>query len=77
VYRRRVAAAEALARTAVPLQDDNEAAARRAYDVGELGLVDLLAVRREVLETRQDSLDRSFEAAVAGIELQYRAGALQ
>ncbi len=77
VYRRRVAAADTLARTAVPLQDDNEAAARRAYDVGELGLVDLLAVRRDVLETRQDSLDRSFEAAVAGIELQFSAGALQ
>ena len=77
VYRRRVAAAEELTRHAVPLQDNNETLARRAYETGEIGLVDLLAVRREVLETRQDALDRSLDSAIAAVDLEFRAGVLK
>jgi cobalt-zinc-cadmium efflux system outer membrane protein len=77
VYRRRAAAADELTRTAMPLQDNNEALARRAYESGQLGLVDLLAVRREVLGTRQESLDRSLESALAAVDLEFMAGALK
>lgn len=77
VYRRRVAAADELTRTAVPLQDNNEALAQRAYESGQLGLIDLLAVRREVLGTRQESLDRSLESVIAAVDLEFSAGALQ
>jgi cobalt-zinc-cadmium efflux system outer membrane protein len=77
VHRHRQASAEELQRVAVPLQDENETLARRAYESGQLGLVDLLAVRREVLGTRQEALDRALESATAGIELQFTAGSLQ
>ena len=76
VYRSRAAAAVAL-RDAVPQQDENARMAQRAYQTGELGLVDLLAVRREVLGTRQDALDRAFEAAAAAIDLEFTAGTLK
>ncbi len=77
VYRRRAAAADELARTAAPLQSDNEALARRAYESGQLGLVDLLTVRREVLGTRQESLDRNLESAIAAVDLEFSAGVLK
>ncbi len=77
VYRRRAAAADELAGTAVPLQNDNEALAQRAYESGQLGLVDLLTVRREVLGTRQESLDRGLESAIAAVDLQFSAGVLK
>jgi cobalt-zinc-cadmium efflux system outer membrane protein len=77
VYRHRQASAEELQRVALPLQDENETLARRAYESGQLGLVDLLAVRREVLGTRQEALDRALESATAGVELQFTAGSLR
>lgn len=77
VYRSHAAAAEELARHAVPQQDDNEKLAQRAYETGELGLVDLLAVRREVFGTRQDALDRAYDSAVAAVDLQFSAGTLR
>ncbi|MBI4510849.1 MAG: TolC family protein [Deltaproteobacteria bacterium] len=77
VYRRRVEAAEELERNALPLLDGNEALAKRSYESGQLGLADFLVVRREVLGTRVDYLDRLLEAATAGIELEASAGVLR
>lgn len=77
VYRSYAAAAEELARHAVPQQDDNEKLAQRAYESGQLGLVDLLAVRREVLGTRQDALDRAYASAVASVDVMFAAGTLR
>jgi hypothetical protein len=45
--------------------------------MGELGLADLLLVRREVLETQIDFLGRQLDAATTGIELEAAAGALK
>lgn len=76
VYRLRVQAVTELEATA-PVQEQNEALARRSYEMGELGLADLLLVRREVLETQIDFLGRQLDAATAGIELEAAAGALK
>ncbi|HEY3359322.1 MAG TPA: TolC family protein [Polyangia bacterium] len=76
VYRQRVAALVELQAVA-PVQEHNEALARRSYEMGQLGLADLLLVHREVLETQVDFLARQLEAASAGIELEAAAGALR
>ena len=77
VYRRRVEAVEELERDALPLLDGNEALARRSYESGQLGLPDLLVVRREVVGTRLEYLDRLLDAATAGVELEANAGILR
>ena len=75
-YLLRVQAAEELQST-VGLLDDNEDLARRSYEAGQIGLAELLLVRREVLETRLAALDRLLDAAQAGSELDSRAGILR
>ena len=77
VFARRVEAVEELEQNALPLLDENEAQIRRAYEGGQIGLPDFLAVRREILGTRVEYLDRLFEAATAGIELAASAGVLR
>jgi len=74
VYRHRVAAVEELERRALPVLDDNEALARRSYEAGRMSLAEFLLLRRETLETHVAYLDRLLEAALAGIELEARAG---
>jgi cobalt-zinc-cadmium efflux system outer membrane protein len=76
VYRQRVEALSELEATA-RVQDQNESLARRSYEMGELGLSDLLLVRREVLETQVDFLGRQLDAAMAGIELEAATGAMK
>jgi outer membrane protein, heavy metal efflux system len=77
VYGRRVGAVTGLERDALPLLDQNESLARRSYEAGQIGLAEFLVVRREILETNDLYLDRLFEAAVAGVELEASAGALR
>lgn len=73
VYRARVESVAELEAAAPGLQQ-NEALARRSYELGELGLAELLLVRREVLETQVDFLGRQLDAATAGIELEAATG---
>jgi cobalt-zinc-cadmium efflux system outer membrane protein len=77
VYQRRVDAVEELERNALPLLDSNEALSRRSYESGQLGLPDLWVVRREVLGTRLEYLNRLLEAATAGVQLEASAGVLR
>lgn len=77
VYRRRVEAAEAIEQDALPVLDENEALARRSYEVGQIGLGELLLIRREILETRGAYLERLLDAAIAGVDLEASAGALR
>ncbi len=77
VYRRRIDALVELEQNALPLLDSNEALAKRSYESGQLGLADFFVVRRELLGTRIDYLDRLLEAAVARIDLQSRSGLLR
>jgi outer membrane protein, heavy metal efflux system len=76
VYQHRVEAVEELERRALPVLDDNEALARRSYEAGRMSLAEFLLLRRETLETRSAYLDRLLEAALAGVELEARAGVL-
>jgi hypothetical protein len=45
--------------------------------VGQLGLPELLLIRREILDTRFQYLDTLLEAALARIELDASAGLLR
>lgn len=77
VYRERIAAVQELERNVLPLLDENESQVQRRYETGQIGLADFLAFRRELLQTRFEYLERSLEAALAVIELEASAGAIQ
>jgi cobalt-zinc-cadmium efflux system outer membrane protein len=76
LWQRRVQAVEELEQNALPLLDENDSLAQRSYDVGQIGLAELLVVRRETLDTRREYLDRLLDAALAGVELEASAGLL-
>ena len=75
-YGLRLKAADALQATVAAL-DDNDVLARRSYEVGQIGLGELLLVRRETVEARAALLQRQLEAGQARVELQARAGVIQ
>jgi cobalt-zinc-cadmium efflux system outer membrane protein len=77
VYRRKVAAVLELERAALAPLADNDALVRRGYEAGQIPLVELLVIRREALDTRSAYVDRLLEAALAGVELEARAGVLR
>jgi cobalt-zinc-cadmium efflux system outer membrane protein len=77
VYDGRARAAEALEADALPLLDENERLARWSYEAGELGLTELIVIRREALATRREYLDRRLAAALAAVEVQASAGGLE
>jgi len=77
VFRSQVAAVEELERNALPSVDENETLGMRSFEEGEIGLYELLLIRRESFETRVLYTERLLEAAIAGIELEARAGVLQ
>jgi cobalt-zinc-cadmium efflux system outer membrane protein len=72
----RLQALEELRETGARLED-NETLARRSYDVGQIGLAELLLVRRETVEARRLHLERRLEAAEGQVELLARAGVLR
>jgi cobalt-zinc-cadmium efflux system outer membrane protein len=76
-YNRRLAAVHALEAEAIPGLDENERLTTRSFEVGQLGLPDLLLIRRETLETRFQYLDSLLEAALARIDLDASAGVLR
>jgi len=75
-YGLRLKAADALQATVAAL-DDNDVLARRSYEVGQIGLGELLLIRRETVEARAALLQRQLEAGQARVELQARAGVIQ
>jgi cobalt-zinc-cadmium efflux system outer membrane protein len=77
VHGQRLAAAQEIEASALPLLDENEALARRSYEAGEMGLAELLIVRRETLDTRREYLDRLRDAAVARIDALAAAGGIE
>lgn len=77
VYNLQAAAVEELERDALPSLAENETLARRSFEEGEIGLAELLLIRRDAFELRSVYTDRLLEAAIAGIELESRAGVLQ
>jgi cobalt-zinc-cadmium efflux system outer membrane protein len=74
VYLQQTAAVEELARNALPVLEENESLSRESYEVGQISLAELLLVRREILETRNDYLSRLLDAAIAAADLEASAG---
>jgi cobalt-zinc-cadmium efflux system outer membrane protein len=74
---RRLAAVRELERMAIPALKDNESLALKSFEAGEIGLGELLLIRREIVETRLAYLDRLLEASLTRYELETAAGALQ
>ena len=50
---------------------------RESYRAGKMDLPALLLVRRDLLETRREYLDRLLDAALAGIDLAVARGHFQ
>jgi outer membrane protein, heavy metal efflux system len=76
-YSRRIAAIRVLEADAIPGLDENETLTTRSFEVGQLGLLELLLIRREILDTRSQYLDALLEAALARIDLDASAGVLR
>jgi cobalt-zinc-cadmium efflux system outer membrane protein len=70
-------AADSLAARALPRVSESEAMIRESYRAGKIDLPGFLVVRRDLLETRREYLDRLLGAAVAGIDLAVARGHFQ
>jgi cobalt-zinc-cadmium efflux system outer membrane protein len=76
-YNRRLTAVRMLETDAIPGLDENEQLTARSFEVGQLGLPELLLIRREILDTRSQYLDALLEAALARIDLDASAAILR
>jgi cobalt-zinc-cadmium efflux system outer membrane protein len=76
-FNRRLAALRVLESDAIPGLDENERLTARSFEVGQLGLPDLLLIRREILDTRFQYLDALLEAALARVDLDASAAILR
>ena len=76
-YNRRLAAVRVLEAEAIPGLDENERLTTRSFEVGQLGLPELLLIRREISNTRAEYLDALLEAALARIDLDASAAILR
>jgi cobalt-zinc-cadmium efflux system outer membrane protein len=77
VYERRLSSVRVLEADAMPRLDENERLTARSFDVGQLGLPELLLIRHELLDTRFQYLDALLEAALARIDLDASAAILR
>ena len=76
-YTRRLSAVRLLETDAIPGLDENEQLTTRSFEVGQLGLPELLLIRREILDTRSQYLEALLEAALARIDLDASAAILR
>jgi cobalt-zinc-cadmium efflux system outer membrane protein len=76
-YNRRLSALRVLQADAIPGLDENEQLTTRSFEVGQLGLPELLLIRREILDTRFQYLDALLEAALARTDLDSSAAILR
>jgi len=76
-YAAREGALAAFEQEAMPGVDENEALARRSFEVGQISLAELLLIRREIVDTRLDYLSRMLDVAESVIEQDAVAGVLQ
>jgi cobalt-zinc-cadmium efflux system outer membrane protein len=77
VYATQVTAVEELERDALPGLEENEMLARRSFEEGEIGLPEMLLMRREAFETKTVYVERLLDAAIAGVAVEVRAGVPQ
>ena len=73
----RRAAADAFEQEALPTAIESDALAQRSFEEGELSFADLIVVRRELLDTRLEYLDRLLDAAETAIARDAAAGVLR
>jgi cobalt-zinc-cadmium efflux system outer membrane protein len=76
-YEGRVEASVELERGALPSLTENENLAKRSYEEGEIGIAELLLIRKETLDTRLAYVNSLLDAKLAEVELQFRAGVLR
>jgi cobalt-zinc-cadmium efflux system outer membrane protein len=76
-YARRLASVRVLETDVMPELDENDALTTRSFDVGQIGLPDLLLIRREILDARMQYLDALLLAALARVDLDASAGVLR
>jgi len=77
VFERRRDAVQLLLTEALPGLDENEQLAARSFDAGQIGLPDLLLIRRELLETRFQYLNALLEAALARVDIDAAVGVIR
>ncbi|MDP9190218.1 MAG: TolC family protein [Acidobacteriota bacterium] len=73
-YGARIAADAEYQRIVLPLVDENERLALESYEVGQIGLGDLLLVRREALDARRAFIDQLIETRLAEVDLRAQSG---
>ena len=76
-YNRRLSATRILEADVIAGLDENEQLTTRSFEAGQLGLLDLLLIRRETLDTRFQYLGALLEAALARIDLDASAAMLR
>jgi cobalt-zinc-cadmium efflux system outer membrane protein len=76
-FNRRLAALHVLESDAIPGLGENEQLTTRSFEVGQIGLLELLLIRREILDTRFQYLDALLEAALARVDLDASAALLR
>ncbi len=76
-YKNRAEASTELERGALPSLAENETLSKRSYEEGEIGIAELLLIRKETLDTRFAYLKSLLDTKLAEIELQFRAGVLR
>jgi len=74
IYDQQRSAVEELERDALGVVEENETLSKESYDVGQISLIELLLVRRQMLEIRSDYLSRLLDAAIASADLEASAG---
>lgn len=77
VYEQRSGLSTALQAATTATLLDNETLARRSYDAGEMSLMDLLLIRRDVIDTRLAVIERRLETAISRLRIDYAAGVLR
>ena len=77
IYAAATSAAEQLGSRALPRVEESETMVRESYRAGKIDLPALLVVRRDLLDTRREYLDRLLDAALAGIDLAVARGHFQ
>lgn len=77
IYEAATSAAEQLGSRALPRVEESETMVRESYRAGKIDLPALLVVRRDLLDTRREYLDRLLDAALAGIDLAVARGHFQ
>jgi cobalt-zinc-cadmium efflux system outer membrane protein len=76
-YAQRRAAALMLDDTALPGLEDVAALTTRSFDVGQIGIADVLVMRRELNETQMQALAARLEVAKARVTVDAMAGVLR